>query len=105
MIGNVVDNAVKYSDEDKEILIEIRKEDEFLNLKISNYGDEISSVEIQKIFNNFYRVNRAGGIDSKGCGLGLAIVKKIIELHSGSVLFSSDSGLNSISLKILTGEI
>lgn len=99
MLGNLLDNAIKYSSRDKKISILIFEKNNFLNFKISNHGEKILPEEIEKIFNNFYRVSRVNVDDDPiGCGLGLAIVKKIASLHLAKVFFESEGGINSVEI-------
>lgn len=101
MIGNLIDNSIKYSSKnsDVSVLLDKKRDNSFL-IKISNLGDNITSEEIEKIFNNFYRINKKVS-DDTGCGLGLAIVKKIVELHQGSILFKSVEGINSVEISLI----
>jgi two-component system sensor histidine kinase QseC len=99
MIGNLIDNSVKYSPENKKIEIEIARKSGALSFKITNDGPKISKENQRKIFNNFYRVNDfASENNQQGCGIGLAIVKKIVDLHNGSISFESKGGKNSVEV-------
>lgn len=102
MLNNLLDNALKYSVADKEIIVDFEEGEEEIILRITNFGEEISADEIGKLFEKFYR---ARGNQVVGCGLGLAIVKKIIELHGGVVKFFSvqENGLgkNMVELRLL----
>ena len=100
IIGNLLDNAIKYSHPNQKIIVLISKKNHSLSFKISNSGDQILPEEIEKIFGNFYRVNR---LESKsqnvGCGLGLAIAKKIADLHHAAISFDSKNGINSVEVE------
>ncbi len=71
IISNLLDNAIKYSKRDGKVAVSISRKSDSVSLKITNSGDQIFPEEIEKIFGNFYRVNR---LESKnpnvGCGLG-----------------------------------
>lgn len=102
LVRNLIDNAIKYSKDDKTIHVEIlQKSDEKLSLKITNIGDQIAPEELTKIFNNFYRANNSQTQQTiAGCGLGLAIAKKIVDLHDGKIFFTSRNGLNLVEVII-----
>lgn len=99
LISNLLDNAIKYSENGKKIKISINQDAKFTNFRIDNFGDEILPAEIEKIFNNFYRINRLDNQNSNvGCGLGLAIAKKITNLHNANIIFKSENNINSVIL-------
>lgn len=88
-LKNLLDNAIKYSPDNSEITIDIKKTIDNISIKISNYCDNVSSIDTKKVFENFYRSNNS--IQTRnivGSGLGLAIAKKIVELHNGSISFN-----------------
>lgn len=84
---NLLDNAVKYSGDDRKISIRVKKSN--LNNKIDVFirdnGLGISAGELKRIFKRFYRAERMAGSETKGTGLGLSIVKSIIEKHGGKI--------------------
>ncbi len=84
-IINLVDNAVKYSPESSFIDICARVEKDFVDLEIRDQGCGISQAHLPKIFNRFYRVDKARSRHEGGTGLGLAIVKHIIQYHQGKL--------------------
>lgn len=86
MLRNLIDNAVKYSAGEGSIDIDLSFVEGQIIFKISNIGDYIDELRVEKLFDVFYRIdsNRVAG-----SGLGLAITKKIINLFSGDIKFSS----------------
>ena len=84
-IINLVDNAVKYSPESSKIFIGAEKKDEKVDIAIRDQGRGIDQDHLPKIFNRFYRVDKARTRNEGGTGLGLAIVKHIVQYHQGSV--------------------
>src|SRR5262249_45313193 len=83
---NLLDNAVKYSCEHGEIRLQARERDDQVVLSISDNGIGISKEDLPRIFERFYRVDKARTAESiRGTGLGLAIVKHIAQLHVGHV--------------------
>src|SRR5437773_8271526 len=90
---NVLDNAVKYSREHGEIRLMARQRDEEIALSVCDDGVGISKEDLPRIFERFYRVDKARTRDSiHGTGLGLAIVKHITQLHGGRVEAESELG-------------
>lgn len=89
VIYNLVDNAVKFTPPCGSIYIAAYEEKGKVVTKIKNTGAGISSEEIGRIFERFYKVDKARSYDVKGTGLGLYIVKSIVELHGGTISVSS----------------
>ncbi len=98
-IINLVDNAIKYSDKDTKISIEIKRNGKFIEIYVKDQGKGIDKSHLQKIFNRFYRVDKARSRNEGGTGLGLAIVKHIVQYHNGGIEVSSKKGYGS-SFKI-----
>jgi two-component system phosphate regulon sensor histidine kinase PhoR len=90
---NLLDNAVKYSREHGEIKLMTRQRDEEIVLSVSDNGIGISKEDLPRIFERFYRVDKARSTESiRGTGLGLAIVKHVAQLHGGRVEAQSEIG-------------
>jgi len=88
---NLLDNAVKYSREHGEIRLMARQRDEEIVLSVSDDGIGISKEDLPRIFERFYRVDKARSTESiRGTGLGLAIVKHVTQLHGGHVEAESE---------------
>src|SRR4029077_1573763 len=88
---NLLDNAVKYSREDGEIQLSARRRDGEIALSVSDNGIGIANEDLPRIFERFYRVDKARSHDRVGgTGLGLAIVKHIAQLHRGRVEAESE---------------
>jgi two-component system phosphate regulon sensor histidine kinase PhoR len=87
---NLLDNAVKYSTEKPELLIETYNKDGQIIILVSDNGPGIEERYQEKVFEKFFRVPSGNIHTVKGFGLGLAYVKKIIELHSGTINLNSD---------------
>ena len=90
--SNILDNAIKYNVDGGRIEITARYSDAESSVSISNTGTGVSEVEISRVFDQFYRVEKSRSTNHGGSGLGLAIVKRIIELHDGKVNFESRQG-------------
>lgn len=94
-IKNLVDNAVKYSPENTVVKLSVRNREGNLTVTVSDEGVGIPAADLPRIFERFYRVDRARSRDLGGTGLGLAIVKHIAIAHGGSVNVESDPGAGS----------
>ncbi|PYJ35275.1 MAG: hypothetical protein DME79_02570 [Verrucomicrobia bacterium] len=90
---NLLDNAVKYSCEHGEIRLHARQRDQQVVLSVGDNGIGISKEDLPRVFERFYRVDKARtGENIRGTGLGLAIVKHIAQLHGGHVEAESELG-------------
>ncbi len=84
-VTNLVDNAVKYSDEGTDIYITVKENPEDIEISISDSGPGITKKDLKRIFERFYRVDKARSRELGGTGLGLAIVKHVALTHGGRV--------------------
>ncbi len=89
MLLNLIDNAIKYSPEHGRIRISLRREDGKARIDVADSGIGIPQEEIPRIFDRFYRVDRARSREKGGAGLGLSIAKWIAEAHGGSIVVRS----------------
>ena len=89
VLVNILDNAIKYSFDRKEIHISIGVSDKQILIAIQDFGSGMSEEDLSKIFNRFYRVDKARSREKGGTGLGLPIVKELIEGYGGQVSVSS----------------
>jgi two-component system phosphate regulon sensor histidine kinase PhoR len=90
---NLLDNAVKYSREQSEIRLSARQSDSEIELSVSDQGVGVAREDLPRIFERFYRADKARSRDAiRGTGLGLAIVKHITQLHGGRVEAESEVG-------------
>ena len=95
-ISNLLDNAIKYSREVKQLSITTETVRSDLSIEIADHGIGIPRAEQAKIFEKFYRVGNGLVHDVKGSGLGLSLVKHIIEAHKGTISVESDVGKGSV---------
>lgn len=89
IVGNLVSNAIKYSNENGKVEINLEKKDSKTILTISNTGHGIHEKDLDKIFNSFYRADNSNNPEIKGTGLGLSIVKRLCDLLSITIEISS----------------
>jgi len=95
VIFNIMENAVKYNREEGSVLVTIEKTDDLCVTTISDTGIGMAEEEKNKIFERFYRVDKARSRSIGGTGLGLSIVKDNIELMNGSIEVESELGTGS----------
>jgi len=91
-ISNLLDNAIKYSREVKQLSITTQRRGSDLSIEIADRGIGIPRSEQAKVFEKFYRVGNGLVHDVKGSGLGLSLVKHIVEAHNGTISVESDVG-------------
>jgi len=89
---NLVDNAIKYNRDGGEIRIKASKADQRVRLSLFNTGRGIPKADLDKVFEQFYRVEKSRSLRYGGSGLGLTIVKRIVELHGGTLEIESEPG-------------
>jgi two-component system phosphate regulon sensor histidine kinase PhoR len=94
-LGNMLDNAVKYSPEGTEIGLDCRLKEGMLEISVSDHGPGIAAEHLPRLFERFYRVDKSRSRELGGTGLGLAIAKHIVELHGGKVGVESELGRGS----------
>jgi two-component system phosphate regulon sensor histidine kinase PhoR len=92
---NLIGNAISYTPKDGHVIINVQEIDNTVRLSIKDTGIGIEKHEIPRIFERFYRIDRARSRESGGTGLGLAIVKHIIEAHRGKIKVTSELGKGS----------
>ncbi|UQS82551.1 HAMP domain-containing histidine kinase [Bombilactobacillus folatiphilus] len=92
----LMDNAIKYSKDRKEMNLSASTADGMLMIAVQDFGVGLSQKDLQRIFNRFYRVDKARSRESGGNGLGLSIAKKIIEMYKGSITAESAVGSGTI---------
>ncbi|HEX8281612.1 MAG TPA: ATP-binding protein, partial [Chthoniobacterales bacterium] len=92
VIYNLLDNAVKYSEPEGNIRLHVERMGENVRISVSDEGSGIPPRELPRIFERFYRADKARSRQLGGTGLGLSIVKHIAQLHGGSVEAASDPG-------------
>jgi two-component system, OmpR family, phosphate regulon sensor histidine kinase PhoR len=100
-LTNLIDNAVKYSNENDTIEVSLKKENSKAVIRIKDNGTGISETDAARIFERFYRVDKARSRALGGTGLGLAIVKHIVLAHGGTINVESELGTGSTFIIIL----
>ncbi|MDQ4144651.1 MAG: ATP-binding protein [Actinomycetota bacterium] len=96
LVRNLLENAIRYTPRAGTVSLEVFRKDNDAYIRVSDDGIGIPREAHARVFERFYRVDRARSRDMGGTGLGLAIVKHVAEMHGGSVTLSSDLGEGSI---------
>jgi two-component system sensor histidine kinase SenX3 len=94
-VGNLVENAVKYSDREGHVEIAVRDEGDEVAISVIDHGIGIPPLDVARVFERFYRVDPARSRATGGTGLGLAIVRHIASQHGGRVDVESVEGVGS----------
>ncbi len=95
LVRNLVDNAIRYTRPGGTIRIGLSSDDDTVRLTVADTGLGIPTKDLPRVFERFYRVDRARSRETGGTGLGLAIVKHVAENHGGSVDVTSELGRGS----------
>ena len=96
VIINIITNAIKYNKPQGSIAITGGVEAEQVFLRVEDTGIGVPKADLERLFERFYRVDKARSRESGGTGLGLAIAKQIVETHGGRIGFDSEYGKGSI---------
>ena len=91
-LGNIVDNAIKYSPEGATTTVRLTEAERSVTISISDTGPGIEQEHLSRIFERFYRVDKTRSREVGGTGLGLAIAKHIVEAHSSKISVTSEIG-------------
>lgn len=101
LIGNIIDNAIKYTDPGGKVGIEIKHRDDQIIIQVIDNGIGIPEREISRVFDRFYRVDKSRTGAHKSYGLGLSICKWIVEAYHGEISIRSREGAGTTVVVIL----
>ena len=90
VFANLIDNALKYAAGGRQLLLGARRRDHVIEFYVQDFGPGIPSEHLPRLFERFYRVDKARSRESGGTGLGLAIAKHIVLAHGGKIRAESD---------------
>lgn len=102
IVSTLLDNAIKHSGEGKNINVELSKEKNNIILQIKNYGEPIPEEQKDKIFERFYRLDKARSRNEKRYGLGLAIAKSIVLKYEGKIEVECKNGITCFKVILPT---
>jgi two-component system sensor histidine kinase VicK len=86
---NILSNAVKYTPDGGKISMRVHYNEGYIHISVTDNGIGIPKSDLQRVFERFYRVDKARSREKGGTGLGLAIAREIIEYHGGNISISS----------------
>jgi two-component system phosphate regulon sensor histidine kinase PhoR len=92
VFGNLIENAMKYGKSGNRIRVGAKQVDGYIEFFVQDFGPGIGSEHLERIFERFYRVDKARSREAGGTGLGLAIVKHIVQAHGGNIRAESELG-------------
>src|SRR5699024_3616631 len=92
---NLITNAIAYTSQGGEVVIRLIEHQHDVVIKVADTGIGMQEEELPRIFERFYRVDKARSRDSGGTRLGLAIVKHIVEAHDGEIAVQSEVGVGT----------
>jgi signal transduction histidine kinase len=92
LLSNLVDNAVRYTSSRGTVRVRLDGSESRAVLQVSDTGEGIPASELSRVFERFYRVDKARARQTGGTGLGLAIVRHVAESHGGTVAVDSELG-------------
>lgn len=92
LFENLIGNAIKYGADGKKVEVRVKSEPEAnaVEVKVINYGFVIDEEDLPRIFEKFYRTDKARNTETGGSGLGLAICRNIVDMHGGTITVTSD---------------
>lgn len=95
-IYNIVDNSIKYTEEGGWVYVEMYRDSRYVYITVADNGIGMSKNDLEKVFDRFYRVDKARARETGGTGLGLSIAKSSIDLHGGVITVHSHEGEGSL---------
>lgn len=101
IILNLISNAIKFSEVGDEILVDIKDNDEFVEISVRDNGIGIEANDLEIIFDRFKQVDKSLSRNAEGTGIGLSLVKSIVELHGGHIYVESKFGEGSRFVVVL----
>lgn len=101
ILSILIDNGIKHTPKEKKIIVELSKEKNEIKLQVKNEGEPIPEEEQSKIFERFYRVDKARNRDEKRYGLGLAIAKQTVEKYKGTIEVNCKYGITNFTVRIV----
>jgi two-component system sensor histidine kinase SenX3 len=107
-LSNLIENAVKYSEPGKLVRVGTKEDTETVAISVTDQGIGIAPADQERIFERFFRVDRARSRSTGGTGLGLSIVRHVVDNHGGKISVQSEEGKGAtftVSLPITTQEI
>jgi two-component system phosphate regulon sensor histidine kinase PhoR len=95
VVGNILDNAIKYSPHGGEVTVRLQEEDNYYLISIIDQGIGVSPEHYDHIFERFYRVHNTASRQYSGIGLGLYVAKEIVDRHGGQIWFTNNQNIGT----------
>jgi signal transduction histidine kinase len=95
VLHNLIDNAIRHTPQDGQILISAHEDKGYIKISVSDTGEGIPPEDLPHIFERFYRVDKSRARATGGTGLGLTIAKRLVEAHGGTIEVHSEPGKGS----------
>lgn len=102
VFDNLLRNAVNYSFENTEISITVTQSEDMVHIKFANHGNTIPKEKLERIFEQFYRLDTSRSTGNGGAGLGLAVAKEIVMLHGGTITARSENEIIEFDVTIVS---
>jgi len=96
IFSNLIDNAVKYTPDGGTVTVRVAQNGMYVSVAVEDTGMGIKAEEMEKIFDEFYRIKSEDTVDIPGTGLGLSLVKRLVDLHQGQIEAESTAGAGSV---------
>lgn len=96
IVDNIIENAIKYNKQNGKIIIEAKKEKDYLIINFKDTGLGIKAKDLPYIFERFYRTDQSRNSKNQGSGIGLAVVKELVEAHNGKIKAQSNEQQGTI---------
>lgn len=103
-IANLLINAVKYTPQGGKVDLEVKRDNEFVQVRIADTGIGVPEAALPLLFEEFYRADNARATERDGTGLGLAFAKQVVERHGGQIWFENNPGGGSVFTFTLPAE-
>jgi len=98
LVGNLIDNAIKFSNAGSKIRVSVTSEDGVAKITIADTGEGIAAEHLPRVLDRFYRADQARSTKHGGAGLGLPICRAIAQAHSGTIMLSSTQGKGTVAV-------
>ena len=106
IVLNLISNAIKFSNDGDEIIVDVKTSNEFVEISVKDNGIGIEDEYLDMIFDRFKQVDKSLSRNTEGTGVGLSLVKSIVELHGGSIYAESEFGKGSkFTVKLPSGKV
>ncbi|MFU2319264.1 heavy metal sensor histidine kinase [Rahnella sp. PCH160] len=99
-LANLLENSARHAHEDTQVIVDLSCDEDLATVEVRNYGDQIESLHLERLFERFYRVDNSRSQSVTNHGLGLSIVKAVAHMHGGDTFATSSNGINSFGFTL-----